>query len=445
MVVIGGGFGGLNTVKNLRKSNVRITLVDRHNYHLFQPLLYQVATAGLSPSDIASPIRGILSKQKNVNVMLGEVDRIDRHKRQIHLKQDVTLEYDYLVIAAGMRNNYFGHDHWANQAPGLKSIDEALMLRRRMLLSFEGAEYAHDPEDKLALLSFVIVGAGPTGVEMAGAISEIATEFIATDFRHIKPQDMRIVLIEGQDRVLSMLSPESSQNAQQELEKRGIEVVLGTIVKEIDHTGVRTDQGTWYKAKNVIWAAGLKSEALTDSLAELERDRTGRIKVNALLQPPLDDRIYAIGDIAHFVPEGKEFPLPGLAPVAIQQGKRTGKNLAARLAGRGQEAFEYFDKGTMATIGRASAVAETKGLKLRGFIAWVAWLFIHLLYLVGFRSKVSVLVNWVYSYVAFRQATRIITGDVPSRLGANIMDDDDGVFAELHQEPGEFEGEELHA
>ena len=416
VVIIGGGFAGLTVARDLKKAPVEVILIDRHNYHLFQPLLYQVATAGLSPADIASPIRGILQRHDNARVLLGEVDRIDRHARRVHLR-DGEVDFDYLVVAAGMKNNYFGHDDWEKHAPGLKRIDEALDIRRDMLMAFEHAEYETDADELRRLLTFVIVGGGPTGVEMAGAIAEIAREVMDSDFRHLDLNRVRIILVEGQGRLLSAFSEESSASARKQLESRGVEIRLETFVEDITEAGVSAG-GRFIPCKNVIWAAGLKAEGIAASM-DVEQDRAGRIVVNADLTIPEDERIYALGDIAHF-DHDKHGLLPGLAPVAMQQGGHAAKNIRAHLAKKELEPFEYFDKGSMATIGRAAAVAEVGSIKMQGFFAWLAWLFIHLLFLVGFRNKISVLVNWAYSYLAFRRSTRLIVGAESGGFGRKL-------------------------
>ena len=395
IVIIGGGFAGLNAAQGLKNANAEVIVLDKHNYHLFQPLLYQVATAGLSPADIASPIRGVLRKQKNARVILGQAMRIDREQRKVILNYG-EIEYDYLVIATGMVNNYFGHKEWEAAAPGLKSLEEALDIRRRMLLAFEAAEYTEDEEELRALMTFVIIGAGPTGVEMAGAIREVATEVMSRDFRN-----------------------ESSKNALKALEGLGVEVMLKTFVEELTEDGVRAG-GKFIPAKTVLWAAGLKAEPLVSTL-ESEQDRAGRVIINSALTLPDDDRVYVLGDVAHFK-HGEEGMLPGLAPVAMQQGKHAASNIIRHIAQKPLEPFHYLDKGTMATIGRAAAVAETGKLRLKGFIAWLAWLFIHLLFLVGFRNKISVLVNWMYSYVAYRRSTRLIVNVEQSVLGRALLD-----------------------
>lgn len=418
IVIIGGGFAGLNAAQALKNAHAEVIVLDKHNYHLFQPLLYQVATAGLSPADIASPIRGVLRKQKNARVILGQAMRIDREQRKVILNYG-EIEYDYLIIATGMVNNYFGHKEWEETAPGLKTLEEALDIRRRMLLAFEAAEYTEDEEELRALMTFVIIGAGPTGVEMAGAIREVATEVMARDFRNVEASQARIILIEGQDRVLSAFSQESSKNALKALEGLGVEVMLKTFVEELTDEGVRAG-GKFIATKTVLWAAGLKAEPLVNTLGS-EQDRAGRVIITPTLTLPDDERVYVLGDVAHFK-HGEDGMLPGLAPVAMQQGKHAASNIMRHIAQKSLEPFHYLDKGTMATIGRAAAVAETGKLRLKGFIAWLAWLFIHLLFLVGFRNKVSVLVNWMYSYVAYRRSTRLIVNVEQSVLGRALLD-----------------------
>lgn len=417
VVIIGGGFGGLAVAMNLRKADVEVVLIDRHNYHLFQPLLYQVATAGLSPADIAAPIRAVLHRNKNTRVLLGEVERIDREKRRVYL-EDGEVDYDFLVLAAGMQNNFFGNDTWNEHAIGLKSVDEALDIRKTMLMSFEAAEYETDPVELQKLLTFVVVGGGPTGVEMAGAISEIAREVMASDFRNIRTDSTRIILIEGQERLLGAFSEASSQSAREQLESRGVEIMLDTFVEDITEDGV-TAKGELIFSHNIIWAAGMKAEGIADSL-DAEQDRAGRVVIDADLTLPGDPRVYAIGDIAHF-DHDDHGTLPGLAPVASQQGKHVAKNIKAHIAGKEREPFSYLDKGIMATIGRAAAVAEVGNFRMKGFIAWLAWLFIHLLFLVGFRNKVSVLINWTYSYIAFRRSTRLIVGAKADGFGKKLL------------------------
>lgn len=417
VVIIGGGFGGLSMAMELKRKAVEVVLIDRRNYHLFQPLLYQVATAGLSPADIAAPIRGVLSSYRNTRVMLGNATRIDREKRHVTLESG-GIDYDYLVIAAGMQNNYFGNDDWEEHAPGLKTLEEAVDIRRRMLLAFEAAEYEQDPEKVKSLLTFVVIGGGPTGVEMAGAIAEVAQEVMLRDFRNVDPSKTRIVLVEGQERLLPGMAEISSQRAKKALEKRGVEVILNTFVTDITKRGV-TAGDTFIPANNALWGAGLKGASVLGTL-DTEVDRAGRVIVEPGLSIPGDERVYVIGDAAHFDHDDHGL-LPGLAPVAMQQGKHAARNVLRHMRGQPLLPFEYFDKGSMATIGRHAAVAEAGSIKLGGFIAWLAWLFIHLIFLVGFRNKVSVLVNWVYSYIAFRRSTRLIVGIQDTYLGRKIL------------------------
>ena len=407
VVILGGGFGGLNAAQGLRKANVEVVLIDRQNHHVFQPLLYQVATAGLNPADIAVALRNVLSKQKNARVVLGEVVGIDRASRQVRFAQG-SVSYDYLVIAAGMKNHYFGKEEaWRPHATGLKNLEEAVEIRRRMLLAFEAAEYETDEVKRRKLLTFVVVGGGPTGVEMAGALAEVAREVMVRDFRTIDSRLARIVLVEGQDRLLPTFSEVSSAAAKRDLEARGVEVVLNTRVGEITADGVKIGE-EWVEAKNVVWGAGLRAESVVDTLG-LEQDRMGRVVVESSLLAKGDGRIFVVGDVAHFNHD-KHGELPGLAPVAMQQGRHAAENVKRALKGAPLLPFQYFDKGIMATIGRASAVAEAGPFKMRGVIAWLAWLFVHLMFLVSFRDKVSVLVNWMYAYVAFRRASRLIVG-----------------------------------
>ena len=430
VVVLGGGFAGLATVKALKGADAEVVLIDKQNHHLFQPLLYQVATAGLNPSDIASPLRGIVSKQKNTRVMLGSVESISRANRRVQLESGC-IDYDFLVVATGMVNNYFGHDEWEEHAPGLKTLEEATDLRRKMLLAFEAAEFEDDPDEVKALLTFVVVGGGPTGVEMAGALAEIGKEVLRNDFSNIDPEKVRVVLIEGQDELLGAMSDESSESALKQITApaRQVEVRLNTFVSEINARGVRAGD-EFILSRNVIWAAGLKASPLTQSL-NTELDRAGRAIVTPRLHLPEDERVYVIGDLAHF-DDPEHGVLPGLAPVAMQQGAHAGKNIGKQLKGGALTAFSYFDKGTMATIGRKAAVAEVPmvNIKLSGFLAWVAWLFIHLMFLVGFRNQFAVLSNWIYSYVVMGRSARLIIDPEASMLGRRL----------LHEAPESLEG-----
>ncbi len=417
VVIIGGGFAGLEAARAMRKGDVDVVLLDKRNYHVFQPLLYQVATAGLSPADVAAPLRAVLNRQANTRVILGHARSIDRERREVILDGG-EICYDYLIIATGMINNYFGNDAWEEHAPGLKSLEEAVDLRRRMLLAFEAAEYEEDAEAQREALTFVIIGGGPTGVEMAGAIREIAAEVMTRDFRNIDPANARIILIEGQDRLLAAMSPESSAEALRALQKLGVEVRLNTFVKTINAQGVQAGD-TFIRAKNAMWAAGLRAEPLVASLGAT-LDRAGRAHITQQLHLPDDERVFVLGDVAH-LDDPKHGLLPGLAPVAIQQGQHAASNILRHARGASLEPFKYNDKGSMATIGRASAVAETGSLRLKGFLAWLAWLFVHLMFLIGFRSKLSVLINWMYAYVVFRRSSRLIVGVEESPLGRQLL------------------------
>ncbi len=407
VIIIGGGFGGLEAAKALRKADVRVTLLDRQNHHLFQPLLYQVATAALSPADIAEPLRHILRKQENAEVILGEAERIDVHRKKV-ITPDGELDYDFLIVAAGARHSYFGHEKWEKFAPGLKSLDDALEIRRRMLLAFEIAEKTDDDEERRAAMTFVIVGAGPTGVEMAGAVAEIARVTLVKDFRHIDSSQARVILLDSAPRVLQMLDPELSESARRQLFDIGVEVRPLTQVEKVSEDGVHIKGGEKIAARTIVWAAGNAASPLGASLG-VPLDRQGRVMVKDDLSIPGHRHVFVIGDQAHFAPGGGA-PLPGLSPVAMQQGRRAARNIRNQLAGGWTEKFEYFDKGTMATIGRHRAVADAGFMRFSGLPAWLAWLFIHIIFLVGFRSKVTVLLSWAYAYVTYGRGARLITG-----------------------------------
>ena len=406
VVIIGGGFGGLEAAKALRKMEVRVSLLDRQNHHLFQPLLYQVATAALSPADIAEPLRHILRKQENAEVILTEVERIDVHRKKV-ITTDGEEAYDFLIVAAGARHSYFGQDKWEKFAPGLKSLDDALELRRRMLLAFEIAEKTDDDEVRRAAMTFVVVGAGPTGVEMAGAIAEIARVTLVKDFRHIDSSQARVILLDAAPRVLQALDPELSESARRQLYDIGVEVRPLTLVEELDGEGVQIKGGEKIAARTIVWAAGNAASPLGASLG-VPRDQQGRVIVREDLSIPGHREVFVIGDQAHFAPGGGA-PLPGLSPVAMQQGRHAVRNIRALLAGGWTEKFEYFDKGTMATIGRHRAVADAGFMRFSGLLAWLAWLFVHLIFLVGFRNKLLVLFNWAYAYVTYGRGARLIT------------------------------------
>lgn len=412
MVIVGGGFGGLAAARALSDQPVKVTLLDRQNHHLFQPLLYQVATAGLSPGDIASPIRGLLAGAPNIEVRLGEVAKVELAAKRLVLADGDVVPYDALVLATGVRHSYFGQAGWERHAPGLKSLDDALEIRRRVLLAFEQAETEADPKVREALLTFVVVGAGPTGVELAGAIAELSRFTVAKDFRVIDPTKAKVVLVEAGPRVLAAFAPRLSERALWGLQKLGVDVRLGTKVEQVNEAGVVLSTGP-LAAKTVLWAAGVESQGLSRELG-VAVDRMGRVVVGADLSIPGHPEAFVIGDLACFTPPDGQ-PLPGLAPVAMQQGAQVAKNLLADVDGRPREKFEYVDKGIMATVGRASGIAQTGAMQLSGFIGWLAWLFIHLLYLVGFRNRLVVLMQWTWAWFTFERGARLITGLQPKR------------------------------
>ncbi len=407
VVVIGGGFAGLYAARGLGRKDVRVVLIDRLNYHLFQPLLYQVATAALSPGEIAEPLRAILRKYRSVEVLLGEVEHIDVQARRVKLEDGDEVAYDYLVLATGAGHSYFGHPEWEPYAPGLKSLADALEIRRRVFLAFERAEREEDPARRQALLTFVIVGAGPTSVELAGAIAEIARHTVSRDFRHFDPRQARVIVVERGGRVLESYPKDLSQKAQRVLENLGVEVRTGQSVTDIqaDHVLVGGDK---IPAYTTLWAAGVASSPLGRQLG-LEVDRTGRVPVQPDLSAPGHPEIFVAGDLAAFrQPNGAL--LPGLAPVAIQQGEAVARNIWRSINAQPRQAFHYFDRGSMATIGRAAAVADVRGIHLSGLVAWLAWLFIHLLYLIGFENRLLVMIQWAASYVSYERGARLITG-----------------------------------
>jgi NADH dehydrogenase len=405
VVIVGGGFGGLSAARALGEQPVRVTVVDRQNHHLFQPLLYQVATAALSPGDIASPIRSVLSRYANIRVWLGEAKAVDVVSRRLVLA-DGELSYDYLILAAGACHAYFGHDDWEDAAPGLKSLEDALEMRRRILLAFERAERTEDEAARQALLTFVVVGGGPTGVELAGAIREIARHTLARDFRSIDATRARVVLVEAGPRILPVFSEKLSQAAQRSLERLGVEVKVGTQVTGVTREAVHLGRDV-LPARTTLWAAGVAASPLARSLG-VALDRAGRVPVEPDLSLPGHPEVYVIGDLAAAAgPRG--FPLPGLAPVAMQEGAAAAQNIELARSGLPTRPFRYSDHGTMATIGRAAAIAQVGRIQLSGLIAWLAWLFIHILYLIGFRNRFAVLGNWTWSYVTWRRGARLMT------------------------------------
>ncbi len=417
VVVVGGGFGGLRVATSLARAKVEVTLIDRWNHHLFQPLLYQIAMAGLSPADIAYPLRSALRTQDNAEVLLGEVTGVDTGAREVELADGERISYDYLVVAGGAKTNYFGHDDdWAPHAIGLKSIDDAIEIRRRVLLAFEAAEREADETARRRLLTFAVIGGGPTGVEIAGALSELSHSVMQRDFRHIDPAMARVIVIEMKDRLLpGGFAASLAVKARRQLESMGVEVRLGAAVKNIDARGVHID-GQTLEASTVLWTAGVRARSIGGKLGAV-LDRSGRVKVEQDCSLPGHPEVFAIGDIACFVPEGTDEALPGVAQVALQQGKFVAGAIAGDLRKQPRGTFHYFDKGIMATIGRSRAIAQTGSGRIRmsGFMAWIAWLFIHIWYLIGFRNRLSVLLNWTWAYLTYKRGARLITGDASWR------------------------------
>ena len=412
VVIVGGGFGGLNAARALRRAPLRVTLIDRRNHHLFQPLLYQVATAALNPSDIATPIRRILRHQENTEVVLAEVTRIDVPGKRVLLRDGV-LPYDFLVIATGATHAYFGHDEWAEHAPGLKTIEDAIEIRRRVLLSYEAAEREPDAARREEWLTFVVVGGGPTGVELAGALVEIARHVLARDFRRIDPRTARVVLVEAGPRILPAYAPELSEKATARLRRMGCEVLLGTPVTQVGAGGVTAGERR-IGSRCVIWAAGVAPSPIARSLG-VPLDRVGRVKVDPDLSVPGAPEVFVIGDLAAVNdPQGR--PIPGLAQPAIQGGRHAARQILRTLGGEPREPFRYRDKGTLATIGRNAAVAEIGRLKTEGFFAWLLWLLVHIFMLIGFRNRVLVLAEWAWTYLRYERGARLITGEVHELL-----------------------------
>ena len=408
IVIIGGGFAGLYTARGLRDVDAEITVVDRHNYHLFQPLLYQVATAGLNPSDIAAPIRSILRTQRNVNVILGEAESIDVAGKRVQLADGASVPYDFLVVATGATHSYFNHPEWEQFAPGLKTIDDALEIRRRVLLAFEAAERTTDPDEQNALLTFVVIGAGPTGVELAGALSEIARQTMVKDFRHIRPEGARVILLEGRERVLPPYPPDLSEKARQQLVELGVEVITEAVVTDVNEREVKFGDRT-IATRTVLWGAGVQASPLARSLG-VPLDRAGRVLVEPDLTIPGHPEVFVIGDLAAKEQHDGTF-VPGVAPAAIQEGQHTAYNLDRAVAGQPLRAFKYRDKGSLATIGRAAAVADFGGrMKFGGFLAWMAWLVIHIFFLIGFRNRFIVITQWAWAYLTYQRGARLITG-----------------------------------
>lgn len=406
LVIIGGGFAGLNTAQGLQDTDIEITLIDKNNHHLFQPLLYQVATAALAPNNISAPIREILKNQKNTKVMFSEVTSIDKNDQYVEIKEGDKIPFDYLVLAVGARHSYFGNDQWEQFAPGLKTLSDALKIREKMLLSFEKAENAKISENIGKYLTFVIIGGGPTGVEMAGAIAETAHKTIASDFRTINTKNTKVILVEGQNRVLSVFPDSLSQYTKEKLEEMGVTVLTNTTVTEINEKGVKVGD-TFIETENIIWAAGNKAAPVLSTL-EVETDRAGRVIVKDDLSIPNYPNIFVIGDAAN-AKDKRGNPLAGLAPVAAQQGKFISNLIKNELEGKSREKFSYLDKGTMATIGKSKAVAQISFLKFTGLFAWILWIFVHILFLIGFRNRASVMFEWLWLYIFDRRSARLIT------------------------------------
>jgi NADH dehydrogenase len=408
VLIIGGGFGGLAAAKALRREPVEITMVDRRNHHLFTPLLYQVASAALSPGDIASPIRWILRRQQNVEVLLADVDRIDPDAKAAHLADGGRIAYDYVIVAAGATHAYFGHDEWRPSAPGLKTLEDALEIRRRILLAFENAERESDPARRAALLTFVIVGGGPTGVELAGALAEIARQSLARDFRHFDPRSAKVILVEAGPSVLAAFPGKLRDAARRDLERIGVEVRTSTPVTRIAAGQVDVG-GETIAAGTILWAAGVAASPLGRSLGA-SVDRAGRVLINPDLTIPGHPDVFVIGDLASLAGAGGR-PLPGVAQVAIQMGVHASRNIVRAIGGQPLQPFTYHNLGDLATIGRASAVANLPWIRLTGLIGWLAWLFVHLIKLIGFRNRVLVMVQWIWAYITYQRAIRLITGD----------------------------------
>lgn len=408
ILVIGAGFAGLAVAQKLRKAKVRVTLVDRNNYHLFQPLLYQVATSGLNPSEISAVVRSNFRKRKNVRVLKAELSGLDRAKKEATFNDgEFTMEYDYLVLCAGGKTCYFGNDQWEERAPGLKSLDDAVTIRNRLLESYELAEQCDDPAEVERLTTMVVIGGGPTGVELAGSFAELRSKVLHQDFRNFNPKKARVILMEGGDTLLNGYAPKLGAYTKKRLEKVGVEVMLEQRVTDITDQGVVTGDKV-VESRNVIWAAGVEGHPLSEQMAD-ERDGRGRVVVEPDLRVKGEDCVYACGDMVSYTHD-ERFPrgLPGVAQVAMQQGQLAAKNIMAQINGKEAKTFKYFDKGKMATIGRSAAVAESGPFKLKGIIAWFAWLFIHVVYLVEFQDRIFVFMRWIWAYCTWNWGVRLI-------------------------------------
>ena len=423
VVIVGGGFGGLYAARELRNAPVHVTLLDRRNHHLFQPLLYQVAMAALSPGDIASPIRWILRRQKNTEVLLAEVLRVDAERRVLALG-DGEIAYDYLILATGATHAYFGHEAWRGVAPGLKTLEDALEIRRRVLLAYERAEREADPAKRAALLTFVVIGGGPTGVELAGALAEISRQSLARDFRHFNPGSARIILVEGGPALLATFPESLRESAREDLERLGVEVRTGALVTGVREGCVEVAPGasaagperSLVEAATILWAAGVAASPLGVTLGA-PTDRAGRVLVQPDLTIPGHPEVFVIGDLAS-LPGSDGKPLPGVAQVAIQMGRHAARNIMRATEHQPYRTFVYKNLGNMATIGRASAIADFGRVRLRGWFAWLAWLFVHIMNLIGFRNRIVVLVQWAWAYFSYQRAIRLITGPWKEQGGA---------------------------
>ena len=410
VVIVGAGFGGLTCAQALAKeAGLEVTVLDRTNHHLFQPLLYQVATAALSSTDIAAPVRGILDEQKNARVLLTEVTKVDPDRRVVTTNgEPAELEYDWLVLACGAKTSYFGHDEWEAHAPGLKTLEDAVEIRTRILLAFERAEATSDEALRRRLLTFVLIGGGPSGVELAGSISELARNVISEDFRSIRPQETRVILVEGGKKLLSSFGTHLAHRTKEQLEELGVEVRLGVEVKQIEEGLVHLADDTRIEAETVLWAAGVGATQLAAKVGQ-KHDKSGRVVVEPDCSISGHPEVFVVGDMAHYAvpgPDGKPTLLPGVSPVAMQQARYVAKIIRGRNDERA--AFQYFDKGSMATIGRSKAIAKVGKLEMSGFIAWLAWLFVHLWYLVGFKNRLAVFFNWLWQYLTFRRGARVV-------------------------------------
>lgn len=412
VVIIGGGFGGLEAAKKLKDKPVNVTVIDRTNYHLFQPLLYQVATAALSPADIAAPIRGIVSRSKNMSVFLADVASVDVNQRKVMLA-DGEINYDYLIVATGARHSYFGHPEWEQLAPGLKSLEDAIEIRRRIFMAFESAEKTSDQETRRAAMTFVIIGGGPTGVEMAGAIAEIARYTLAKDFRHIDPSQARIILVEGAPCVLASYPEDLQQKAAKQLRELGVEIRAGVHATNLTDAGLQIGD-EFIPCRVKIWAAGNMASSVGASLGA-PVDKVGRVIVNNDLTIPGHPEVQVIGDLANFSYQTGQ-PLPGVSPVAMQQGRHAADNILGMIEGLKPQRFWYWDKGSMATIGKNKAVADLHWLHMSGLPAWLVWAFVHILFLVGFRNRLLVMFQWIWAYITFNKGARLITRNFQAEM-----------------------------